>query len=78
MAISEQQIIAGVKIGLGTLAGALPPPWGIALGAIAELIDPVVTAIEGGGQKDDVVAAVVSALVTASDADMKAELPPGS
>ena len=74
MAISEEQVISFVKIGLGTVAAMLPPPFNIALAAVGELIDPVLNAVTAGGTQASVVEAVKAALVTASDADMKATL----
>lgn len=74
MAISEDTVISFVKVGLGTLAGFLPPPFNIVLGALGELVDPIRTAAESGGTRESIVAAVKAAMIAASDADMRAEL----
>ena len=78
MAISEEQVLTLAETGLTVIASSVGGPIGLGLGIVAQLIGPVVAAVQGGGQPDAVLEAVKKALVAASDAEMRAELPPGS
>lgn len=76
MAIREEDVFAALRVGLGFGAELLPAPWGTAVGIAAELLEPIKGAVDSGGTKASIVAAVNAALVAASDADMKTELGP--
>lgn len=75
-AVSE--VLGVVRLALQAASVATPPPLGIIIGVVAEVLEPIANAIDSGASVSSVVTAIKAAMVATSNADMKAELGPNT